>query len=243
MSFKIDSLSFTYFACEQRISMTDRQLHSQHRIQLSATGTRKAISELDLARINVIGTSGSGKSTLALKLAEKLKSRYIELDRLFWNPNWQPVELDIFKQRVADEIAKEPGRPDRWILDGNYSSKTEAIKWARATTVIWLDYSFGRTLKQATSRAFQRAWQQTEIWPGTGNRESFSKLFFSHDSIVLWTLISYHKVRRRYAAKMSSEQFAHIDFVRLQNPRQTAAFLGSIASPTEPQAIEHTPTP
>ncbi len=200
--------------------------------QSIVSNTGKTVTELDLSRVNVIGTSGSGKSTLAIKLAENLGSRYIELDRLFWGSNWQPVDIDEFKQRVADAVGEEPGRPDRWILDGNYSSKTEAIKWSRATTIVWLDFSLGRTLKQATSRAFQRAWQKNEIWPGTGNRESFRKLFFSHDSIVLWTLVSYHKVRKRYAAKMASEKFTHIDFVRLQNPQQAEAFLESVARPS-----------
>ncbi|MBN0386682.1 (d)CMP kinase, partial [Pseudomonas aeruginosa] len=39
--------------------------------------------------INVVGTSGSGKSTLARRLAHRLELPWIELDRLYWRPNWQ----------------------------------------------------------------------------------------------------------------------------------------------------------
>ncbi len=38
--------------------------------------------------INVVGTSGSGKSTLARRWRTGWNTR-IELDRLYWRPNWQ----------------------------------------------------------------------------------------------------------------------------------------------------------
>ena len=40
-------------------------------------------------KINVVGTSGSGKSTLARQLAERLDVPYIEMDRLYWRPEWR----------------------------------------------------------------------------------------------------------------------------------------------------------
>ena len=42
-----------------------------------------------MKRINVIGTSGSGKSTFSRLLANKLKYPYLEMDAIFWKPNWQ----------------------------------------------------------------------------------------------------------------------------------------------------------
>ena len=39
-------------------------------------------------RINVVGTSGCGKSTVAKRIAERLNVPYIQLDELYWKPNW-----------------------------------------------------------------------------------------------------------------------------------------------------------
>ncbi len=55
-------------------------------------------------RISVIGTSGSGKTTLARKISQRLAIPHIELDYLYWKPNWVEVSEEIFRQRVADAL-------------------------------------------------------------------------------------------------------------------------------------------
>jgi adenylate kinase family enzyme len=180
---------------------------------------------LNLSRVNVVGTSGSGKTTFARRLASALDAPFIELDRLYWGPNWKPIAEDIFRERLSQAVAV-----DRWVLDGNYISRSEDIKWKNVTTVIWLDYSFPRTLKQSIGRAFYRALSKQEIWPGTGNRESFRKLLFSCDSMVLWTLSNYFPTRRRYLKKMQSPQFEHIHFLRLACPADADRLIQKIKS-------------
>jgi adenylate kinase family enzyme len=49
-------------------------------------------------KINVIGTSGSGKSTLAKQIATELAIPYIEMDRLYWRPDWQGTPDDVFRK-------------------------------------------------------------------------------------------------------------------------------------------------
>ena len=44
-----------------------------------------------MKRINVVGTSGSGKSTFSQVLANKLNYPYLEMDAMFWKPNWQEL--------------------------------------------------------------------------------------------------------------------------------------------------------
>ncbi len=149
----------------------------------------------DLLRVNVVGLSGSGKSTFARRLSEVLHQEYIEMDRLFHGPNWTELGEEEFRNRISKAISGE-----QWILDGNYHSKTQDLKWKRTTSIVWINTPFLRNIRQSTTRAFQRAWTKEELWPGTGNRETFRKTFFSSKSIILWALMNYRRIQRRYSA-------------------------------------------
>lgn len=92
--------------------------------------------------INVVGTSGSGKSTLARRLAHRLELPPIELDRLYWRPNWQGAPDEAFFAAIAAATAT-PG----WVLDGNYN-RSRSVKWRAVDLVIWVDYGFWRTLRR-----------------------------------------------------------------------------------------------
>ncbi|MCW0234142.1 MAG: hypothetical protein OJJ21_11125 [Ferrovibrio sp.] len=177
-----------------------------------------------LRRVNVVGTSGSGKSTFSRRLAEILQAPHIEMDRLFWRPGWQQAPEADF---LADLTAALDG--PRWVLDGNYS-RSIPVKWASVDAVIWLDYPFAVTFTQAVMRALQRAWRRQELWPGTGNRESFRQTFFSRDSILWWTIKTFAGNRRSIAALMTDPTHARIAFIRLTSRADAEAFLHSIAS-------------
>ena len=169
--------------------------------------------------INVVGTSASGKSTFSKELAATLSIQYIEMDALFWKPNWQESTINEFLPKIEAAIAN-----DGWVLDGNYS-RTASIKWAKVSTIVWIDYSLSRTVFQAFKRAIQRILSKNEIWPNTGNVESFQKTFLSRKSIILWTLINYHSNRKKYVKIMTSDQYSHIDFVRLKSPKKAKEFI------------------
>lgn len=172
-----------------------------------------------MKKINVIGTTGSGKSTFSERLAKKLGYPCIHMDQLFWKANWEESSDDEFMAKVTAAVSREA-----WVLDGNYS-RTSDIKWGQADTVIWLDCSFPRTFFQLLGRTITRAVTKEELWPGTGNRESFRKSFMSKDSIFMW-LFRYYKInKRRYAALESTFESSHIKFVRLRSRRAADAFI------------------
>lgn len=177
---------------------------------------------LKLQRINIIGTSGVGKSTFAKRLSQKLNQQYIELDSLYWKPHWKESTEQEFHQKIELALA-----PQAWILDGNYQ-KTEKLKWKYVQTVIWIDYSYQRVLFQATKRAIYRMITRKELWPNTNNRETFIKTFLSKDSIILWTLKTYHKNKKRYESIMQNPDYSHINFVRIKHPKEAEQFLNNL---------------
>jgi adenylate kinase family enzyme len=73
-------------------------------------------------RVAVIGRAGAGKTTVALQLGQEFGLPVVHLDRLFWGPDWQPVEEATFAERQAAVIASEA-----WVIDGGYL-------WARGWT-------------------------------------------------------------------------------------------------------------
>ena len=173
----------------------------------------------DHSRINIVGTSGSGKSTLAKKIAARLGHPYIEMDLLYWEPNWKEPSDEVFLGRLAKALER-----GTWVLDGNYS-RSQPVKWKKVSTIVWIDYSFSRVLTQAVLRAISRGLRRQELWPGTGNRESLKTAFFSKKSIILWTVRTYDRMRKRYEAISRSPDYAHVQFIRFRSPAETEVVL------------------
>ena len=182
------------------------------------------MKKFNYQRINVVGTSGSGKTVFSKSLSAILGIDHIEADQVFWGPDWYWPSDDEFFTNLREALS----RRDAWILDGNYT-RTIPIKWENVELVIWLDYSFIRTLFQAIKRAVKRSVSREELWAGTGNRESFRKSFFSKDSIVLWTIRTHKRVRHKYERFMDDENYSGIKFIRLKSPAESERFLKHIS--------------
>ena len=167
----------------------------------------------------MVGTSGSGKTRFSRKLADVLGIDCIEMDALFWGKDWDWPSDDKFFPRLEAALEKEC-----WVLDGNYG-RTTAIKWRSGDKVVWLDFSFVRIMTQLLARSIRRSITREELWPCTGNHETFTKAFFSRKSILLWAIKTYRSNRRRYTATMADDTYANINFIRLKSPRQCDAYL------------------
>lgn len=63
----------------------------------------------EISRINVVGTSGSGKSTLSKKIAEVLEHPYVEMDKVFWKPNWEQPSDEEFFLKLENALGKRHG--------------------------------------------------------------------------------------------------------------------------------------
>ena len=175
-----------------------------------------------MKKINIVGSSGSGKTTFGRKLSKIINIEYYEIDSLFWKANWTKTENKEFRKKIEDITNLE-----EWILDGNYQ-KLNDLKLERADTVIWLNTSFIMTLIQSLKRAFVRITSKKELWEGTGNRETIKKTFFSKDSILLWMVSNFFKMRKRYEKIIETNIYDHIDFIILKNRKEKEEFLKRI---------------
>ena len=172
-------------------------------------------------RINVVGTTGTGKTTVGRRLSEMLGIPFVELDALFWEPDWTGAPESVFRERVEDAVGE-----DHWVIDGNYSRMRDVI-WARVRTVVWLDFPLRTAFWQLLRRTVRRAMTKEELW--SGNRESWMTSFGSRDSILVWLFRSYWRQRRRYPHLTCDRRYSHINFVRLRSPADTAYWLGKLS--------------
>ncbi len=176
-------------------------------------------------RIAVVGTSGSGKTTLARRLAQRLGVTHVELDSLHWGPDWTPTPRDPFREQVTKALSSEA-----WTTDGNYGAVRDII-WARADTVVWLDYSLPVVMGRVIWRTIRRSVLREELW--NENRERFREAFLARDSIILWALTSYGRRKREYPVLFDQPEFAHLQVVHLRSPRATEEWLEGLLVESE----------
>ena len=86
----------------------------------------------------------------------------IELDAIFHQPGWTPLDDDTFKARVS-----EVTEAARWVVDGNYSSVRDIV-WERADTVVWFDLPYVAVMARTIRRTVRRTVGRQELWNGNG---------------------------------------------------------------------------
>jgi len=173
-----------------------------------------------LDRISIIGTTGSGKSTLATRVARRLSAPCFELDAIHWRQGgWTPIPQAEFRDAVAEAV-----RQERWVVEGGYSA-VRPLVWARADTVVWLDYPFAVTFGRLIRRTARRVASREDLWGG--NRETLN-LALSRDSILLWCLKTHGPNRRKFARQLALPENQHLTVLRFRSPRQTEAWLARL---------------
>lgn len=161
-------------------------------------------------RIALVGPVASGKSTLATAVAAHAGLPHLDLDALFWGPNWTPVPTSDFHARVRESLTA-----DAWIADGNYGGEVAEMMVKRAELIIWLDLPLRVCLPRLVRRSIRRAATRQELF--AGNRESFRHLV-SRDSILRWGPAHHHRHRRRWAEQLSPDQADGPHVLHLDRP-------------------------
>ena len=172
-------------------------------------------------RVVVYGTTGSGKTTVAARIARCLGVPHIELDAIFWLPDWTKQPLDDFIDEVTSLLKSHQ---NGWVCDGNYSRVRDIIL-PQADTVVWLRLPFRVIFWRLLKRTVSRAWTGETLW-GT-NRESLWQAFFSRDSLLLYAITSRH--RHRKGIRQSLNEIPHQAKVyELRTTREVETFIASL---------------
>jgi adenylate kinase family enzyme len=180
-------------------------------------------------RVSVVGNSGSGKTTLAVGLARAIGAPHLELDAVFHQPDWEPLEREVFRARVAEFIAA-----DTWVVDGNYSAVRDLV-WARADTVVFMDLPRHRIMRQLSARTLRRMLTRAELW--NGNKESLRNLIRldPNESILRWAWTQHRKYVERYDAAQHDPAYQHLCFIRVRSRAAAADLVARTAGQCQGQ--------
>jgi len=164
-------------------------------------------------KVVVIRATGAGKSTFAEQVAARLGLPYIPTDPLYWPEGWRRVPLAEVHSRVAT-VAEQP----RWVLDGNFDDAREVV-WARADTLIWLDYPRRVVWPRLIRRNLGLFLSRTPTW--SGNRMTLEVAL----SGIRHGLRGYGAKRREYPSVLPLYN-AHV--LRFWRPRDAASWLARL---------------
>jgi adenylate kinase family enzyme len=177
-------------------------------------------------RVFVLGSTGSGKSTFAGELARRIGAPHIELDALNWDPGWTNLSVadpEKLKARVREAVS-----PEAWTCDGNYSV-VRPIVLARATHLVWLDYSRPLIMSRVIRRSVVRAIRGDELWEGTGNREDVRR-WLDKEHPIRWAWDTYDHRRQVLEGLLVHDSTAKLQKHRIRRSREAGPLMDRLAA-------------
>ena len=173
----------------------------------------------------VYGSSGSGKTTVSSKIAKHFDVPHIELDAVYWKPNWVETPVEEFRADVSRRLEENTAG---WICDGNYSNVRDLIL-PQADTVVLLQLSFRVVFWRAFRRAIGRIISRQPLWGH--NYETFRNTFLSRKSLLLYIIMNWRRYKR---IGQSLEQIPHhASIIQLHSQWEIDRFLDSLSKSNE----------
>lgn len=172
--------------------------------------------------IMLCGPSSSGKTTVSKTIANIIGVPHIELDAIFWKPDWIEKPLKEFRMDVSTLIDTHK---EGWVFDGNYARIRDIIL-PYADTVIWLRLPLRVVFWRMLCRTISRIRSREPLWGY--NYETVRKAFFSRDSLLLYILMNWRRHFR--TMKRSLEGIPHhASLIELHSQKDIDEFLRKIS--------------
>lgn len=169
-----------------------------------------------MQRIVIVGSGGSGKSTLAVQAGLALGVEVTHLDSLFWKPGW--VRISAAEQEA---IVREVVSRASWIIDGDHL-RTQAIRFATADTILFLDFPRGICVWR-TMKRFLQYLGKSRIGMAAGCPERLNW-------VLLRWVWRYPQDNRAQVLENIRRYGADCRIVTLRSPQEVRQFLDAVPS-------------
>jgi adenylate kinase family enzyme len=170
-------------------------------------------------RVVVIGNSCVGKTTFSSRLAAMIGATHIELDALFWEPNWKEADNEVFRSRVFTALNSES-----WVIDGNYARRIKDIVWPKAEILVWLDLPLHLILRRFIVRSLNRSLTGKKLWGHS--QETLRNNIFSRNSLLVWILKSHRRNATEFS-KLATNPMQGLTVHHLRSKTDVTKFLNS----------------
>jgi adenylate kinase family enzyme len=162
---------------------------------------------------------------VARRIAQAHGIPHIELDALYWGPDWTPAPIAEFRRVVQEAAGRE-----NWVIDGNYSRVRDII-WPRASHLVWLNLPFARVFRQALIRTAKRVVTREQLW--SGNRETLQDVLFTRDSILWWVIRTHRSKAREFRRLSQDSRYQHLKIYEIRSARNLQEMLAEMEKWTE----------
>ena len=155
-------------------------------------------------KIAVVGSGGAGKSSIAECLSSSLCYEKIELDSIFWEKNWAPIDSKRFQEIINLYLER-----DNVIIVGTYENYLSS-RINKCDLFIFIDLPVFKCLFRVILRSIKNFGK-----PRFGMAEGCVENFFSLDYLkfLLW-ILKYRKIQSHLISLCEKKNIDYVIFKR-----------------------------